>query len=86
MPTISKTNGKLSMRRHTMVSVVMATYNGTKYLDKQLCSIRDQTLRPDEVIICDDGSTDQTVELVEQFIKENRLENWSITRLSLIHI
>lgn len=63
-----------------MVSVVMATYNGTKYLDKQLCSIRDQTLRPDEVIICDDGSTDQTVELVEQFIKENRLENWSITR------
>lgn len=63
-----------------MVSVVMATYNGTKYLDKQLCSIRDQTLRPDEVIICDDGSTDGTVELVEQFIEENQLENWSITR------
>lgn len=60
------------------VSVVMATYNGEKYVVKQLESIYNQTRRPDEVVICDDGSTDNTVSLVKDFILSKGLENWSI--------
>ena len=60
-----------------MVSVVMATYNGEKYIVKQLETIRRQTRMPDEVIICDDGSTDNTKEIVLDYIKQKALENWS---------
>ena len=56
----------------------MTTYNGEKYLIKQLNSILNQTKKPDEVIICDDGSSDSTVFLVNEFIKENNLNNWQI--------
>ena len=49
------------------VSVVMCTYNGEKYLRDQLQSILDQTRPPDEIIISDDGSTDSTLKIVEEF-------------------
>ena len=42
------------------VSLVMATYNGIKYIKEQLDSIRDQSLSPGEVIIIDDASSDGT--------------------------
>ena len=50
------------------ISVVMATYNGERFLREQLDSIRNQTRQADELIICDDGSTDGTVELVRKYI------------------
>ena len=42
------------------VSVVMAVYNGGKYIRRQLESIMSQTRLPDEIIICDDRSADDT--------------------------
>lgn len=48
------------------VSVVVCTYNGEKYLREQLQSILAQTTRPDEIIISDDGSTDSTLDVVEE--------------------
>ena len=42
------------------MSVVMATYNGAKYISEQLDSIIAQTLAPDEIIIVDDCSNDNT--------------------------
>lgn len=59
-----------------MISVALATYNGEKFIKKQLESIRNQTLKPDEVVIRDDGSTDRTGDIVERFILENKLDNW----------
>lgn len=62
------------------ISVVMAVYNGGKYIKEQLESILDQTLPPDEVIIHDDRSTDETVELINSFIAEHGLTlNWKVT-------
>lgn len=61
------------------VSVVMATYNGEAYIYEQLRSIYEQTRKADEVIICDDCSTDRTPEIIRDFIKENALSSWSIT-------
>src|SRR5690554_2119128 len=45
-----------------MISVCMATYNGGRYIEEQLNSILSQLGPDDEVIICDDCSTDNTVE------------------------
>ena len=47
----------------------MTTYNGEKYLDEQLKSFIDQHLRPDELIIQDDGSTDDTLSIIDNFAK-----------------
>lgn len=58
------------------VSVVLTTYNGRKYLIPLLDSLRDQTRKIDEVLICDDGSTDGTRDLVVEYIKNNQLSNW----------
>jgi len=49
------------------ISVAMATYNGEKYLEEQLDSILSQTLKPSEVIVCDDQSTDGTREILEKY-------------------
>lgn len=51
------------------VSVALCTYNGARFLDAQLRSIAAQTLPPCEVIACDDGSTDGTVELISEFAR-----------------
>ena len=48
----------------------MATYNGEKYIIQQLLSIVRQTLIPDEVIIVDDGSSDCTFSLIQEFIEK----------------
>ncbi len=63
-----------------IVSVVVATYNGKKFIKKQLDSIRNQSRQPDEVIIQDDGSTDGTFELVEEYIRKNLLNNWVVEK------
>lgn len=48
------------------VSVVVPTYNGTLYLNQALESVFAQTLRPAEVVVVDDASTDGTAELAEK--------------------
>jgi len=52
------------------VSVVMATYNGEKYLREQLDSILGQTYAPFEIIIQDDGSTDGTVDIAKEYVQK----------------
>lgn len=49
------------------VSVVMATYNGARFLREQLDSIAAQTRLPDELLIIDDGSTDGTLALLTEW-------------------
>ena len=61
------------------ISVVMATYNGEKYITEQLDTIRNQTRKIDELVVCDDRSKDNTVSVVKAYIKEHNLEDaWSI--------
>lgn len=49
------------------ISVAMATYNGEPFLREQLDSIAAQTRLPDELVVCDDGSSDRTVEIICEF-------------------
>lgn len=50
-----------------MISVCIATHNGEKYIKKQLESILSQLSFSDEIVISDDGSTDQTIKLIQSF-------------------
>ncbi|MEA3039438.1 MAG: hypothetical protein QOE79_1951 [Sphingomonadales bacterium] len=49
------------------ISVALASYNGAAYIGEQLASLAAQTRLPDEVVICDDASTDETVAVAERF-------------------
>ena len=47
-------------------TVILAMYNGQKYIVEQLDSLMSQSHKPEKVIISDDGSSDQSVEIVEK--------------------
>jgi len=49
------------------VSVVLATFEGERFIQEQLDSLRQQWRTPDELVIVDDGSSDRTVEIVRAF-------------------
>lgn len=53
--------------KNKLVSIAMATYNGEKYLKEQLDSIYAQTYKNIEVIVCDDCSSDKTVEILDEY-------------------
>src|SRR5437763_17010761 len=48
-------------------SVAMCTHNGAPFVEEQLKSISSQSRLPDEVIVCDDCSHDETARIVERF-------------------
>lgn len=47
----------------------MATFNGAKYIREQLASLTNQTHLPFELVVCDDGSTDDTLSIVRECAK-----------------
>ena len=55
-----------------LVSIAMAAYNGEKYIAQQLQSIVDQTYRNIEIIITDDKSNDDTIQIIRDFQKNYR--------------
>lgn len=48
-------------------SVALCTYNGEKYIRGQIDSILDQSLKVDEIVVCDDGSTDETLSILAEY-------------------
>jgi glycosyltransferase involved in cell wall biosynthesis len=55
-----------------LVSVIVATYNGDKYLLEQLDSIANQTYKNIEIIICDDDSFDNTKKIIKDFAESHK--------------
>ncbi|MCI9844937.1 glycosyltransferase family 2 protein [Flavobacterium pectinovorum] len=49
------------------ISVALCTYNGEKFIKKQLDSILNQTLKVNEIVICDDKSSDSTLAILEKY-------------------
>lgn len=49
------------------VSVALCTYNGARFIEEQLRSLAGQSRLPDELVVCDDGSNDATLEIVSRF-------------------
>lgn len=56
------------------ILILLASYNGGKFIREQLDSILQQSYTNWELLICDDGSTDNTLEIVsEYYAKDNRI-------------
>jgi glycosyltransferase involved in cell wall biosynthesis len=57
-----------------LVAILMATYNGEKYLSNQILSLQQQTLQEWTLWIKDDGSTDGTIKIIDEFcLLDNRI-------------
>ena len=67
------------------VSVCMATYNGEKFIKKQLVSILDELDQHDELVIVDDCSKDQTVQIIKSF-NDNRIKLYILKFLATLNI
>ena len=63
------------------LAVAMATFNGARFLETQLRSIFDQTRLPDEIVISDDGSSDDTLKIARSFRSEAKAKgiDFSVT-------
>ena len=55
------------MKKRPSVSVIMALYNGAAYLSPQLDSIVSQLAPEDEFLIIDDGSTDESLDIIRAY-------------------
>lgn len=51
----------------TKISVALCTYNGEKFIQEQIDSILNQSLKVDEIIVCDDRSTDGTQKILAEY-------------------
>ncbi|MFU2205336.1 glycosyltransferase family 2 protein [Streptococcus pluranimalium] len=76
------------------VNIVMSTYNGEKYLADQIKSIQNQTFEDWQLLIRDDGSSDNTTSIIRdmakkddriQFINDGQNENYGVIK-SFYHL
>jgi glycosyltransferase involved in cell wall biosynthesis len=63
----------------------MAVYNGEKYLDEALTSVFNQTYPDVEIIICDDGSTDSTCILLNQYKNRHNITVLQENHVGMVH-
>lgn len=64
---LGRSANNTGMDHYLKVSVVMCTFNGARFVGTQLESILSQSHLPDEIVVCDDASTDGTAEIIEGF-------------------
>tara|TARA_B100001248_G_scaffold260684_1_gene249609 strand:+ start:13466 stop:14179 length:714 start_codon:yes stop_codon:yes gene_type:complete len=67
-----------------MISVCLASYNGQDFIERQVRSILAQIEANDELIISDDGSTDRTIEILEN-IHDDRIKLLHANSRNVIH-
>lgn len=74
-------SGQREKGENMRISVALATYNGARFITEQLDSVRQQSLPVDQVILRDDGSSDQTTEIVRKYLDTYGLiPAWRITQ------
>jgi glycosyltransferase involved in cell wall biosynthesis len=64
------TNSETAIAGSPLIDVVMATYNGDRFLSQQLDSIFSQSWRNIRVLVSDDGSSDGTLQILSQYAKQ----------------
>jgi glycosyltransferase involved in cell wall biosynthesis len=57
------------------VTVVMSVFNREKYIEKAITSVLNQTLKEWKMVILNDGSTDSTADIIEQFTSDKRIQH-----------
>ncbi len=61
-------------------SVLIPSYNHAPFIERTLRSVFSQTLQPKKLLVIDDGSTDNSAEIIERVLKDCPFENEFITR------
>lgn len=56
--------------QNTLISVALCTHNGARFIGEQIRSICRQTMLPDEIVISDDASSDDSIDLAKQMLEE----------------
>ncbi|HBC93036.1 MAG TPA: hypothetical protein DCZ10_09095, partial [Pelotomaculum sp.] len=64
-------NSKVIVGGNPLVSVIIPVYNAEKYLEECVSSVRNQTLRNIEIILVDDGSTDNSLNIIYEYAKQD---------------
>ena len=54
------------------ISVIIPIYNGGKYLNRSLKSVQDQKMKEIEIIIIDDNSSDNSLEIIHNYMKNDK--------------
>jgi len=65
-------------KKKPTISIAMATYNGERFLKQQLDSIFMQSYNDFELLVCDDCSTDKTIEIIESY--QNKYQNITLAQ------
>lgn len=60
------------------LSVVICTYNGANFIEAQIRSIISQTPKINEIVVCDDGSSDETLEIMKNEFERASFSNYLI--------
>ena len=72
----------MSEVNHPLVSIVMPTYNRADYIIESIRSVQDQTCKNWELIIVDDGSDDETEQLITE-LKDERIRFHKAGRIAV---
>jgi glycosyltransferase involved in cell wall biosynthesis len=67
-------------KQYPLVSIIVITYNSSKYVLDTLESAKKQTYKNIELIVTDDGSTDETIKICKEWLKDNK-QNFLRTEL-----
>ena len=67
----NRTDNKPERKNECLVSVIIPIYNVGNYLENCLGSLRDQTLKEIEIICVNDGSTDQSQQIIDSFVQSD---------------
>ena len=76
--SLVKKSNKQVLKKEYFVSILIPCFNESKVIIETLESIRNQTYKNYEVLIADDGSTDDTVKKVSKYINSNKLNNFRV--------
>lgn len=72
--TLIDKNKKYSLKENPKISIIISVYNGEAYLKTSLLSIQNQDMKDIEIVIVDDGSKDNSVNLIKELmLSEERI-------------
>jgi glycosyltransferase involved in cell wall biosynthesis len=66
---LEKLDNNISQMNYPLISIIICTYNGERFLKEQIQSIVEQTYPNLEIIISDDASTDKTKAILSEYKK-----------------